>query len=308
MRIAIVAPGAVGGYFGVLLAQAGESVAALARGAHLDAIAQYGLIVEGPRGTFSARLDAGDDAARLGVADIVLFAVKLYGAAEAARSAAPLFGPQTLGISLLNGIDGHEIMGLELPGRTVVGGSAYVSAVIAAPGRLRYTSDMSAIVFGVPRDATLHAKGAAFVESCRKAGFKADMVDDVMSSLWRKFIGLATNAALTTAARLPAGPLYSDPDVMTVARALTQEAADVARAAGAKVPADIVETSMTNLPKFPAGMYASMYHDYARGGPIEIEGMSGYIVREGRRLGVPTPHHATIYALLKPHRAGTPTS
>jgi len=240
------------------------------------------------------------------VADIVLFAVKLYGAAEAARGAAPLFGPRTLGISLLNGIDGHEIMGRELPGRTVVGGSAYVSAVIAAPGKLRYTSDMSAITFGAPADAALRAKATAFIDSCRKAGFKADMVDDVMSSLWGKFIGLSTNAALTTAARLPAGPLYGDPDVMEVARALLQEATAVARAAGANLPDDIVERSMTTLLRFPAGMYASMYHDYAKGGPIEIEGMSGYIVREGRRLGVPTPHHATIYALLKPHRAGTP--
>jgi 2-dehydropantoate 2-reductase len=308
MRIAIVAPGAVGGYFGVLLARAGESVAALARGAHLDAIARNGLIAEGPRGTFDARLDVSDDAASLGVADIVLFAVKLYGAAEAARSAAPLFGAQTLGISLLNGIDGHEIIGRELPGRTVVGGSAFVSAVIAAPGRLRYTSDMSAIRFGAPADPALHAKGTAFVESCRTAGFKAEMVDDVLSSLWQKFIGLATNAALTTAARLPAGPLYSDPDVMAVAQALLQEAASVARAAGAMVPDDVVEKSMANLPRLPAGMYASMYHDYARGGPIEIEGMSGYIVREARRLGVPTPHHATIYALLKPHRFGTPVS
>jgi 2-dehydropantoate 2-reductase len=179
MRIAIVAPGAVGGYFGVLLARSGETVSALARGAHLRAIAEHGLIAEGPRGTFSARLDASDDASRLGTADIVLFAVKLYGAAEAARSAAPLFGPRTLGISLLNGIDGHEIIGRELPGRTVVGGSAYVSAVIAAPGKLRYTSDMSAITFGAPADDALRAQATAFIASCSKAGFKADMVDDV---------------------------------------------------------------------------------------------------------------------------------
>ena len=197
-------------------------------------------------------------------------------------------------------------MGRELPGRTVVGGSAYVSAVIAAPGKLRYTSDMSAITFGAPSDAALRAKATAFIDSCRKAGFKADMVDDVTSSLWGKFIGLSTNAALTTAARLPAGRLYGDADVVEVARALVQEAAAVARAAGARLADDIVERNMTSLLRFPAGMYASMYHDYAKGGPIEIEGMSGYIVREGRRLGVPTPHHATIYALLKPHRAGTP--
>ena len=69
---------------------------------------------------------------------------------------------------------------------------------------------------------------------------------------------------------------------------------------------EIAETSAARLKEFPPGMYASMYHDYAKGGPIEIEGMSGYLVREGRRLGIPTPHHAAIYAVLKPHRAGLP--
>src|SRR5215207_700618 len=106
MRIAIVAPGAVGGYFGALLARAGEDVRALARGAHLAAIRERGLRVEGPDGDFTVRLEAGDDAARLGVADVVLFAVKLYQAEEAARAAAPLFGPTTLAISLLNGVTG----------------------------------------------------------------------------------------------------------------------------------------------------------------------------------------------------------
>ena len=306
MRIAIVAPGAVGGYFGALLARSGETVSALARGAHLEAIQQDGLRIEDPRGNFTVRIDASDDAAKLGTADIVLFAVKLYGAADAARGAAPLFGPGTIGISLLNGIDGPETIAAELPGRIVVGGSAYVSGVIAGPGVLRYTSDMSAITFGTPPEAAARARALDFVERCRKAGFKADMTDDVLTSLWFKFTGLATNAALTTASRLPAGPLYSDPDVVAVAIALAEEIAAVGRAKGAKLAPDIAQTIVARMQQFPPGMYASMYHDYAKGGPIEIEGMSGYVVREGRRLGIPTPHHAAIYAVLKPHRAGTP--
>lgn len=306
MRIAIVAPGAVGGYFGGLLARSGETVTALARGAHLKAIREQGLRIEGERGTFTVRIDASDDARKLGTADIVLFAVKLYGAAEAARAAAPLFGPDTLGISLLNGVDGHETLAAELPGRTVLGGSAYVSALIAAPGVLRYQSAMSSIEFGAPRGDRARAMAADFVERCKKAGFSASMTDDVNSSLWRKFVGLVTNAALTTAARLPAGPLYSDPDILAVALALAKETVAVGRAKGAKLPDDFASTSVERMKTFPPGMYASMFHDYAKGGPIEIDGMSGYVVREGRKLGIPTPHHDTIYALLKPHRAGTP--
>lgn len=307
MRIAIVAPGGVGGYFGGLLAVAGEEVVAVARGAHLEAINAQGLRIEGARGNHVARIVASDSAASLGIADIVLFAVKLFQAEAAARAAAPLFGPGTLAISLLNGIDGPEKLAGGLRGSPVLGGSAYVSAVIAEPGLVRYTSGMSSIVFGAPQgNDAARAKAADFVERCRKAGFSAETTDDIQSSLWSKFIGLAANAALTSAARLPAGPLYSDPDVIEAAAALIAEGTAVARAAGVRVPADIEAVSVQRLKQFPPGMYASMYHDIAKGGPLEVDGLSGYIVREGRRLGVPTPHHAALYAVLKPHRAGTP--
>jgi 2-dehydropantoate 2-reductase len=306
MRIAIVAPGGVGGYYGGLLAKSGEDVVALARGAHLAAIQAQGLRVEGPRGDDIVRLDASDDAATLGVADIVLFAVKLFQIEAAARAASPLFGPHTLGISLLNGVGGAEAAASVLAGATVLGGCAYVSAVIAAPGHIRYASDMSSIVFGAPTGEVARAKAADFAASCRRAGFGAEMTEDVRSALWNKLIGLSANAALTTAARLPAGPLYTDPDVVEVAAALVAESTAVARALGVALPEDIEQIWVGRFKGFPPAMYASMYHDIAKGGPIEIEGLSGHILREGRRLGVPTPHHAALYAVLKPHRAGTP--
>lgn len=308
MRIAIVAPGGVGGYFGGLLAKSGQDVAALARGAHLAAIKAGGLRVEGPRGDDIVRLDASDDAARLGISDVVVFAVKLYQVEEAARAAEPLFGPETLGISLLNGIGGQELIERALPGTTVLAGCAYVSAMVAAPGHVRYTGEMSSIVFGAPTNSDrARTKAADFVERCRRSGFGAELTDDVRSALWNKLIGLAANAAMTSAARLPAGPLYGDPDVIEVVAALIGETTAVARAAGARLPADIEEIWLARLKGFPPGMYASMYHDIARGGPLEVDGFSGHVVREGRRLGVPTPHHAALYAVLKPHRAGLPT-
>jgi 2-dehydropantoate 2-reductase len=307
MRIAIVAPGGVGGYFGGLLAKSGEDVAALARGAHLAAIRQSGLRVEGPRGDDTVRIDASNDAATLAVADIVLFAVKLYQAEEAARASGPLFGPATLGISLLNGITGPDAIAAALAGATILPGCAYVSAVIAAPGHIRYTGAMSSIVFGAPAgDGAARAKAADFAERCRRAGIGAEMTEDARSALWGKLIGLAANAAMTTAARLPAGALYADPEILAVVAALIAEATAVARANGVTLPDDIEETWLTRLKGFPPGMYASMFHDIAKGGPLEVDGFSGHIVHEGRRLGVPTPHHAALYAVLKPHRNGAP--
>ena len=279
---------------------------ALARGAHLAAIQTHGLRVEGPGIDETVRFEVSDNAASLGVADIVLFAVKLFQIEQAARDAAPLFGPRTVGISLLNGIGGAEAAASVLPGATVLGGVAWVSAVIAAPGHIRTNSAMSSIEFGAPESEAARTAVRDFAERCRRAGFAAEMVGDVRGALWNKLIGLASNAALTSAARLPAGPLYTDPDVVEVATALVAEATAVARAQGVALPQDIEQTWIGRFRHFPPGMYASMYHDIAKGGPIEVEGLSGHIVREGRRLGVPTPHHAALYAVLKPHRAGTP--
>jgi 2-dehydropantoate 2-reductase len=307
MRIAIVAPGGVGGYFGALLTKAGEDVVALARGAHLAAIRQNGLRLERPGGDDTVQPIVSEDAAQLGVADIVVFAIKLYQAALAARAAAPLFGPHTLGISLLNGITGPDIIGAALPGATVLGGVAWVSAVIAAPGHIRATSAMSSIEFGAPAGNEQRALAASFAERCKCAGFGAEMVEDIRGALWNKLIGLASNAALTSAARLPAGPLYADPYVVVVAAALVGEAAAVARAQGIHLPEGIEQAWLGRFRSFPAGMYASMYHDIAKGGPLELDGLSGHIVREGRRLGVPTPHHAALYAVLKPHERGMPS-
>jgi len=190
-----------------------------------------------------------------------------------------LFGPGTVGIWLLNGVTGPEVTAGALPGAAVLGGCAYVSAVLAAPGHVRHNGAMSAIVVGTPEGGPALASVAEFVERCRQAGFGAETTDDARAALWRKMIGLAANAALTSAARLPAGPLYSDPDVLAVAAALVGEAAAVARALGVAMADDVEEAALRQLREFPAGMYASMYHDLFRGAPLEVDGLSGHIVR-----------------------------
>jgi 2-dehydropantoate 2-reductase len=114
------------------------------------------------------------------------------------------------------------------------------------------------------------------------------------------------NASLTSLVRQPAGICYRDPDILALARAGFSEGAAVARAMGVKLPEDIVEWQIRNHQGFPADMFASMYHDVARGRRLELESLSGYIVRKGRELGVPTPFHAMAYACLKPYINGSP--
>jgi 2-dehydropantoate 2-reductase len=138
------------------------------------------------------------------------------------------------------------------------------------------------------------------------AGIGAEVVADIRATLWHKFVGLAVNASLTSLVRQPAGVCYRDPDILALARAGFSEGAAIARAMGIKLPDDIVEWQVRNHQNFPADMYASMYHDMARGRRLELESLSGLIARKGRELGVPTPFHAMAYACLKPYIDGAP--
>jgi 2-dehydropantoate 2-reductase len=304
MRIAIMGTGAVGAYFGALLARSGHDVTFIARGEHLKAMRERGLSVVGPRGDFSVpKVNATANPEETGPVDVVLFCVKLYDTESAAQSIAPILSAGGVCISLQNGVDAQKRIGRIVGDDQVMGGLAFVSGVIEAPGVIRYASDMSTIRFGESSGA-MSARGVAFSKACEAAGFKAELVADIRAAQWQKMVGLASNAALSCLVRQPAGVVYNDPDLITVARGAFSEVKAVAEAQGISMPADIVERTLAMHQNFPPKMYASMYHDLARGRRLELDSLSGVIMRNGRELGVPTPVHTMAYACLKPYMHG----
>lgn len=306
MRIAIMGAGAVGGYYGGRLAQAGHDVALLTRGEHLHAIRARGLALKGPAGdAVIPGVQATDDAAQVAPVDVVLFCVKLYDTEDAARAIAPLLAKGGVCITLQNGVDGYQRIGAIVGHDRMLGGLAFVSALIEAPGVIRYKSKAPAIKFG-ESDGRISERATRFRDACVAAGIGAEVVADIRAALWHKFVGLAVNASLTSLVRQPAGVCYHDPDLLALALAGFSEGAAIAGAMGIKLPDDIVEWQVRNHQNFPADMFASMYHDVARGRRLELESFSGLIVRKGRELGVPTPFHAMAYACLKPYINGGP--
>ncbi len=303
MRIAIMGAGAVGGYFGALLSRSGQDVAFVARGAHLDAIRTHGLRLEGPRGDFTVAVRASSAPAELGNADVVLFCVKQYDAASAARLIRPLLANGGVCVTLMNGVDGQDVLAPILGADRVMGGLAFVAGVIERPGVIRYTSDMSSIVFG-EADASTSERALRLREACVGAGFSAEISSDIRAAQWQKFVGLATNTALTALARQPAGYIYHDPDMLPFARAALDEVVAVARASGISLAPDTAERALAALKNFPPDMYASMANDLMRGRRLELESLSGYVMRKGRELGIATPVHAFAYACLKPYLNG----
>ena len=305
MRIAVVGAGGVGGGFGAALAKAGADVAFIARGAHLAAMKSAGLKVQGGRGeTHLVPTRATDDPAEIGAVDIVLFCVKLWDVESAGERIKPLIGPDTAVIPLQNGIDAAERLIPILGSRAVMGGVAQISAAITAPGVIQQVGTFMRMVFG-ELDGKRSKRGEDFLALCLKAGFDATLSEQILTEIWMKFILLASNAGIMALARQPIDRLRDDPDLRPIFVAAWREAIDVGRAKGVALPADAVERIRDLTAHLPPGMKASMALDLERGNRLELPWLSGKVAELGRQLGIPTPTHGMIYAMLKPYVMGT---
>jgi 2-dehydropantoate 2-reductase len=306
MRIAVIGAGGVGGAFGAALATAGADVTFVARGAHLKAMRENGLRIEGGRGeTLVKPVQATDDPSTIGPVDFVLFCVKLWDVESAGAAIKPLVGPTTAVIPLQNGIDAAERLIPILGAQAVMGGVAMISTTIAEPGVIRQTGDFMRLVFG-ELEGGQSARGDAFLALCQKAGFDATHSDQIMTELWMKFVMLATNAAITAATRTPVGILRDDPDIFPLFTRASAEVVAVGRAKGVKLPDDAVQRVVGAIRGAPPMMMASMAHDLIRGNRIELPWLSGKVVALGKELSVPTPVHEILYAVLKPFTDGKP--
>jgi 2-dehydropantoate 2-reductase len=305
VRIAIVGAGGIGGYYGGLLARAGNEVALIARGAHLEAIRAAGLRIESVHGDFTVRPAlATDDPVEVGPVDLLLFAVKTYDLEEAGRAAVPLVGPETVVLPLENGLDAPGLLGQLLGAEHVLPGATYVSAAIAAPGVIRQVSGLRRIVFGEAGGGTT-PRAERVRDVLAASGIEALLTDDVWVALWTKFILMVPTAGVCAAARLPLSAVLACPETRALYLQALEEAAAVARAEGVRLPADVVERTLRMSEAFPAATRPSMLVDLEAGRRLELEAMNGAVMRRAESLGMATPVHRMLYALLRPWTSPT---
>jgi len=306
MRIAVVGAGGVGGGYGAALAKAGADVTFIARGAHLAAMKSQGLKVQGGRGeTHLVPTQATDDPAEIGKVDIVLFCVKLWDVESAGQTIRPLIGPGTAVIPLQNGIDAAERLIPILGPDAVMGGVAQISASIVGPGVIQQVGSFMRMIFG-ELDGKRRKRAEDFLALCLKAGFDATLSEQIQTELWMKFILLAGNASIMALARQPIGKLRDDPDLRPIFVAAYRETIDVGRARGVALPADALEKILDFTGHAPPAMKPSMALDLERGNRLELPWLGGKVVELGLKLGVPTPTHGMMYAMLKPYIMGAP--
>lgn len=305
LRVAVFGAGGVGGYLGARLADARTAdVTLIARGAHADALRQHGLRLRSPMGDSAVRVPATDHPADVGPVDVVIFTVKTTDTDTAARRLGPLIADDTVVVSFQNGVDNERRIA-EIVGREhVAGGAAYIFSTIAEPGVVVHTGGPTRFVFG-EFDGVRSARLRRLLDACRGAGVDAELSGRIREVLWRKFVLICAVAGMTAATRLPVGEIRDDPATWSMLRRVVEEAAAVATALDVGLAADIVDQTLELISGLEPDSRSSLYHDLARGAPMELEELNGSIVRAGSAHHVAVPMNEAIHALLSPWAAGS---
>lgn len=301
MRVAVFGAGAVGGYFGGRLAEAGEDVVLIARGEHLRALQRHGLRVESIAGDFSVDpVEATDDPKAVGVVDAVLVAVKAWQVPEAARAMRPLVGSDTFVVPLENGVEAPFELAEVLGKRHVVGGLCRIISSLVGPGHVRHAGISPTIAFG-ELDGGRSERVARLWEVFERAqGVTPTIPPDIHVAIWEKFLFIAALSGVGAVTRAPVGVLRSLPETRGMLEEAMEEILAVARARGVALAQESVPKTMAFIDGLPGKGTASMQRDVMAGRPSELESQNGAVVRLGGEVGVETLVHRFIYVSLLP--------
>ena len=299
MKVTVVGTGGVGGYFGGLLARAGHEVTFIARGSHLHAIKENGLRVESQLdGTFTVQGAATDNSSEIGEQDLVIFAVKMYHNLNAIKILPPLIGPDTIVLTLQNGIDNGEILSEAVGNEHVMIGSAYMEGRIREPGVI--TQNGPGIAAFGEMDVGISRRGENLLQRFQEAGWRVNLHENMPGMLWKKFAYIAGSAAVCAAANCVYEEMRTKPETRQLISDAIEEVLAVGKARGAPIMTDSLAWAMDSLDRFPGQGRASMAKDFTDQRPVELEGLTGTVVRWARELEVPTPANDFLYAILKP--------
>jgi len=300
MRIAVFGTGAVGGYFGGRLAQAGEDVVFLARGENLQAMLMQGLHVDSIKGDFVVKpVHVTNDPAEAGKVDVVLVGVKAWQVLEAAHAMRPLVGPETFVVPLQNGVEAPSQLAAVLGSQYVLGGLAKIISLIVGPGHVRHTGAEPYVAFG-ELDNRLSERGERLRQAFVRAGVAVEIPPDIQAALWDKFLFVVSLGGVGAVTRAPIGVMRSVPETRQILEQAMREVFNVARARGITLPEDIIGKTMAFVDNLPPGGTTSLQRDIMEGKPSELSAWNGAVVHLGQEVGVTTPLHSFIYHSLLP--------
>jgi 2-dehydropantoate 2-reductase len=309
MRFAILGSGAVGGYFGAKLSRAGQDVTFIARGAHLEAIRANGLDIKSARlGDFNVRAAAESDTAKVGPVDVAIVSVKAYDNATALPMLTPLMGPDTVVLTLQNGVDSVDEVAAVVGQPRVLGGTTYVATALEGPGLIVQTGVHRSIIFGEVFGDTgrISPRVQAIADVLATADIQVTPVPDARVPIWDKFVYLVAFSGFTGAARAPIGQVWKVPLAQDMFYACSREVAAIARAEGVAISTNRFDTLKEYMENIPPTTRSSLLIDLEQGKRIEVEALQGAAIRRATRHGLATPIILTLYSVLKPWEQGPP--
>jgi 2-dehydropantoate 2-reductase len=295
MKVAVVGVGAVGGYFGGLLAKGGADVTFIARGERLDVLRAQGLTVKSWKGDFSIRVSATDNAVEVGPVDLILFCVKSYDTESAIRLALPMVGLQTDVLSLQNGIDNEEKIASLIGQEKVLAGVAYIGASTPKPGVVLH-QESGKIVFG-ELDGGISERVARLKAFFDRYGFPAEASPTIKAVLWTKLAWNAPFNAINTLVGGPVKAIIENPHTLELARLVTAEVVAVANASGVSLAFEEVWGRNVKFSQH-YDVKTSMLQDHEAGKPLEHEALNGVVIKKAAEYGLHAPYNFTLYALL----------
>lgn len=309
MRIHVLGAGSLGCAIGGTLAAAGSEVTLIARSReHVDAVNAHGLVMRDADGIERVvALRAAPDASDLGPADLVIVLVKSFHTASAIEGYQPALGGDTIVMSLQNGLGHEEVLARAVGRERLLAGKTYVGGVFLAPGVVRAGVKDKWTLIGEPGGG-ISERVQRVAAEFERAGLRTTVSDNITGAIWDKLLVNTATGALSAITRLAYGELYAAPELEATAVEAVAEAMAVARAKGVRLsikePVDAWRMAAAGLgPDFKASMLQSL----EKGSVTEIDFINGAVVREGERLGIPTPVNRTLVACIKGIEKGMPT-
>ena len=295
LKVAVMGAGAVGCYYGGMLARAGHEVVLIARPQHVEAIARDGLRMETQTFDEQVRLAASTDPGAVRGAELVLFCVKSTDTESAGAQLRPYLPADALVLCLQNGVDNADRLRSVLPRHAVAAAVVYVASEMAGPGHVRHHGRGELVMEPVNGPAMTSETVA---QALIAAGIPTEISPNVRGALWVKLILNCAYNAVSAITQLPYGKTVAGEGVKDVMRDIVAECLAVAQAEGVQLPGD-VDAAVRKIAETMPSQFSSTAQDLARGKRTEIDYLNGLIVQRGAALGVATPANRVLWALVK---------
>ncbi|HEX5388733.1 MAG TPA: ketopantoate reductase family protein [Burkholderiaceae bacterium] len=291
LRVAVIGAGAVGCFYGGMLARAGHAVTLIGRAQHVQVFERDGLRMQTLSFDEQVPVAASTEAAAVAGADVVLFAVKSPDTEATGEQMRSHLKAGALVLCLQNGVDNAERLRAVLPDVDVAAAVVYVATEMTGPGHLRHHGRGELVI-------EPSAGSARLAQALMAAGVPTEISDNVRGALWVKLILNCAYNALCALGKLPYGPLVQRPGVREVMADVVAECRAVAAADGVTLPGD-VDLAVRRIAETMPTQHSSTAQDLMRGKPTEIDHLNGYVMRRGADLGVPTPVNRVLWTLVK---------